>query len=61
MNAIQFVARNWKLLLVVFGISGSLGVWSVLPQGTPGHQEVTSFGERHLDAVKGQLVSTTVE
>lgn len=59
-DAGKFIGRNWKLLLIIFGLGGTAAVVTVIPN-VPGKEQVGTVIQERLDAVKGKLevVSST--
>jgi hypothetical protein len=58
MGLLEFIGRNWKVLLLLFGLGGAATVVSVVP-GLGGVGDVVNG---QVQSAKGKLVSaTTVE
>ncbi|TPM41427.1 hypothetical protein [Mesorhizobium sp. B2-3-4] len=49
---VEFIAKNWKLLLVIFGLGGTVTVLGVVP----GLESIKAPVETSLDGVKAKLV-----
>ncbi len=58
-NLISFFARNWGVLLLIFGLGGTVAVVSVVPKDIPGQETIHSFTQDQPDSVKLRVVSAT--
>ncbi|MBN9219532.1 MAG: hypothetical protein J0I79_16425 [Mesorhizobium sp.] len=52
MGIINFIKENWKLLVVIFGLGGTVTVLGVVP----GMNSITAPVQSSLDSVKAKLV-----
>lgn len=55
MEFLKLLAKNWKLVLILFGLGGTVTVLSIVP----GTDTVASLASSQVDAVKAKLVSAT--